>query len=473
MPHIPKIHSSAELLGILLKLGDAFLILLSGALSYVWRFGAGDMSVPTNYTALILASALVGVVVLESLGAYRSWRGGSLIDVFGRMLMGWALAVIILLVALFFLKVSQEYSRLWLVMWALVTMFVLMLERAILYFVLRWLRRIGHNHKRVLIFGLTPIADELIRRINSSAWTGFEIVGLVDEVAHAGMPAAASSPIAVYHMPQDLDELVRREHIQECWITVPLSQEQALRNILEDLQRSTVNIRFVPDIFSLRIINHGVTEIVGMPMIDLSTSPMHGMNRVIKGVEDRVLALLILVLISPLLLLIAIGVKMSSPGPVLFRQLRHGMDGQRIEVWKFRSMHSHEERSGQLTQASVHDARVTQFGAFLRRTSLDELPQFINVLQGSMSIVGPRPHAIQHNEIYKNLINNYILRHKVKPGITGWAQVNGWRGETDTLEKMQRRVEYDLYYIEHWSLAFDLKIIVLTLFRGFVHRNAY
>jgi len=185
------------------------------------------------------------------------------------------------------------------------------------------------------------------------------------------------------------------------------------------------------------------------------------------------LALLILLLISPLMLLIALGVKLTSPGPVLFKQKRLGWDGQPFKVYKFRSMVVHREEGGLLTQASMGDVRVTPFGAFLRRTSLDELPQFFNVLRGTMSIVGPRPHAIEHNEQYKELVDDYMRRHKVKPGITGWAQINGWRGETDTLEKMRKRVEYDLYYIENWSLWFDLRIILLTVFKGFVNKNAY
>jgi len=185
------------------------------------------------------------------------------------------------------------------------------------------------------------------------------------------------------------------------------------------------------------------------------------------------LSLLILIVISPLLLALAIGVKLSSPGPVFFRQKRLGWDGKTFEIYKFRSMRVHKESAGQVVQAKRNDPRLTRIGAWMRRTSLDELPQFINVLQGRMSIVGPRPHAIAHNEAYKDQVGGYMLRHKVKPGITGWAQINGWRGETDTLEKMQRRVEHDLYYIEHWSLAFDLKIIFLTIFRGFVNKNAY
>jgi putative colanic acid biosynthesis UDP-glucose lipid carrier transferase len=213
--------------------------------------------------------------------------------------------------------------------------------------------------------------------------------------------------------------------------------------------------------------------VAGLPVLNFSITPMMGINRLVKTLEDRILAFLLLLLISPLMFIIAIGVKLSSPGPAIFKQRRHGWDGKPITVYKFRTMKVHREEKGQITQASKNDSRITPFGAFLRRTSLDELPQFINVLQGQMSIVGPRPHAIEHNEQYKRLINDYVRRHKVKPGITGWAQVNGWRGETNILEKMQKRIEYDLWYIENWSLWFDLKIILLTVFKGFVGQNAY
>jgi len=252
-----------------------------------------------------------------------------------------------------------------------------------------------------------------------------------------------------------------------------LKAEDRVKEILYDLRHSTATIRFVPGIFGFRLLNHSVTEVAGMAVLDLSATPMVGLNRAVKAVEDRVLALLILVLVSPLMVFLALGVKLTSPGPVLFKQKRHGWDGNPIRVYKFRSMVVHCEEGGQVSQAQKSDARITPFGAFLRRTSLDELPQFFNVLQGRMSIVGPRPHAIAHNEQYKDQIEAYMLRHKVKPGITGWAQVNGLRGETDTLDKMKKRIEYDLYYIENWSLWFDIKIIALTLVKGFVHKNAY
>ncbi|EHU6064699.1 exopolysaccharide biosynthesis polyprenyl glycosylphosphotransferase, partial [Escherichia coli] len=210
----------------------------------------------------------------------------------------------------------------------------------------------------------------------------------------------------------------------------------------------------------------------GVPVVPLYESPLSGINMVFKRLEDIIVSLSILIVISPVLLIIACAVKFTSPGPVIFRQIRYGMDGKSIKVWKFRSM-TVMENDNNVTQATKHDLRVTKVGKFLRRTSLDELPQFFNVLFGQMSVVGPRPHAVSHNEQYRTLIKGYMLRHKVKPGITGLAQVNGWRGETDTLDKMQKRVEYDLLYIRNWSIWLDLKIIFLTIFKGFVNKSAY
>ena len=248
--------------------------------------------------------------------------------------------------------------------------------------------------------------------------------------------------------------------------------EDRIREVIDCLMDSTASVYLVPDIFTFQLLNARTEEIDGLPVIGLCETPFAGLEGWLKRFEDVVLASAILTLISPLLAAIALGVKLSSRGPVIFKQRRYGLDGRRIRVYKFRTMTVCEE-GDQVRQARPADARVTKLGAFLRRTSLDELPQFFNVLQGRMSIVGPRPHAVAHNEQYRRLIKGYMLRHKVRPGITGLAQVNGYRGETDTLEKMEKRVEYDLTYIRNWSLKLDLKIIALTVVHGFRHRNAY
>jgi putative colanic acid biosynthesis UDP-glucose lipid carrier transferase len=251
-----------------------------------------------------------------------------------------------------------------------------------------------------------------------------------------------------------------------------MSAQPRILSLLDDLRDTTASIFFVPDIFMFDLIQGNISTIHGIPVIAVCESPFTGTNGTLKRGCDVLLSLLILLLISPLMMVIALGVKMSSPGPVLFRQKRYGLDGKEILVYKFRSM-TVMENGDQVTQATRQDPRITRFGAFLRKTSLDELPQFFNVLQGRMSIVGPRPHAVSHNELYRSLIKGYMIRHKVKPGITGWAQVKGYRGETETLDKMQARINHDLDYLRNWSLFLDLIIIFKTIGVVIKDKNAY
>ena len=265
---------------------------------------------------------------------------------------------------------------------------------------------------------------------------------------------------------------IRAQGVHEVYITLPLGSQPRIVELLEQLQGTTASVFYVPDVFGISIIQGRLQDVNGVPMVGICETPFTGTNELVKRLSDLVLASLILLLIAPLMLAIAVGVKLSSPGPVIFRQRRNGLAGEEIMVWKFRSMTT-QDNGAVVPQATRDDPRVTRFGAFLRRSSLDELPQFFNVLQGQMSIVGPRPHAVAHNEQYRQLIKAYMVRHKVKPGITGWAQIHGHRGETDTIEKMQARVEYDLEYLRNWSLMLDLQIIVRTIKLVFIDRRAY
>ena len=259
----------------------------------------------------------------------------------------------------------------------------------------------------------------------------------------------------------NLPEYVKQNCVAVIYICLPIVWHARIMQLLDDVRDTTASIYFVPDIFMLDLIQARIDTITGMPTIAICETPFYGVRGLLKRSTDTVFALLILVLIWPLLLAITAGVKLTSPGPAIFKQTRYGLDGRRIVVYKFRTMRVCEDGED-VTQAKRHDDRVTRFGSFLRRTSLDELPQFINVLQGRMSIVGPRPHAVAHNELYRKVIDGYMVRHKVKPGITGWAQINGYRGETETLDKMRARVEYDLDYLRNWSVALDLWIMLKT-----------
>jgi putative colanic acid biosynthesis UDP-glucose lipid carrier transferase len=269
-----------------------------------------------------------------------------------------------------------------------------------------------------------------------------------------------------------LADYVRRNDVDVIYIALPMTSQPRILKLLDDLRDTTVSIYFVPDLFVTDLIQARMDDLGGLPVVAVCESPFTGINGVIKQCFDFVAAAAILIMIAPLLLVIAMAVKLTSPGPILFRQHRYGLDGERILVYKFRSM-SVCENGDTVTQARAGDMRITPLGAFLRRTSLDELPQFLNVLQGRMSIVGPRPHAVAHNETYRKLIKGYMIRHKVRPGITGWAQVNGCRGETETLDKMKRRIDYDLEYLRHWSFTLDLRIILRTV--GLMRKdpNAY
>ncbi|ABM38474.1 undecaprenyl-phosphate glucose phosphotransferase [Polaromonas naphthalenivorans] len=436
---------------------DMLIICISGFVACLWYLPPLEAhDIPPGYKMLVLAAAFLFLVSSPSL--YRSWRVNELGAMLRSVAVAWMVTIMILLAGLFVTKASSDFSRVWFGAWSVGTLGLLMLQRLVVYAGLRWLRDKGYNYKRVLVVGDSPSIQHVEEALEQAAWSGLRLLGKV--------------------MPSELDAYIQKQHglktgIDEVWLCLRRNDDTGIRLVLDALRHSTANIRLVPDWFTLKLLNHGVSEVVGIQMLDLSASPITGELRLIKAVQDFVLASLILLLISPLLVAIALAVKFTSRGPVLYQQKRHGWNGEEIWVYKFRSMVVHHEAGSQVTQASKHDSRITPLGAFLRRTSLDELPQFINVLQGRMSIVGPRPHAMAHNEHYKELVPGYALRHKVKPGITGWAQVNGFRGETDTLDKMAKRVEYDLYYIEHVSLWLDLKIIVATVFKGFVHKNAY
>lgn len=266
--------------------------------------------------------------------------------------------------------------------------------------------------------------------------------------------------------------MAKERDFRHVYVALPMQASERIKEIIDYFSDSTARVYIVPDFFTYDLIQSRWRNVGQVPTLSVRDTPFYGLTTFVKRLEDIVVSSIILTLISPLLLAVSIGVKLSSPGPIIFKQYRYGIDGKKIKVWKFRSMKV-MDNGNVVKQATKNDPRVTKFGSFIRRTSLDELPQFINVLQGRMSIVGPRPHAIAHNEEYRKIVNKYMLRHKVKPGITGWAQINGYRGETDTLYKMEKRVEYDLTYIRNWSLWLDIKIIFLTVFKGFAGKNTY
>ena len=335
---------------------------------------------------------------------------------------------------------------------------------------LRYLAALPGNRRTAVVVGAGALGVKVARGFQLRRELGLTFLGFFDDRTDDRVDAEAVGQ-RLGSLLQVAD-FVRAHGVHEVYITLPLGSQPRILELMEQVQGTTASVFFVPDVFGISIIQGRLQDMNGVPVVGLCETPFTGINRLVKTTADMMLATVILVLISPVLLLIAIGVKLTSPGPALFRQRRNGLDGEEIVVYKFRSMRSLDD--GQVVpQATKDDPRVTPFGGFLRRTSLDELPQFINDLQGRMSIVGPRPHAVAHNEQYRKLIKAYMVRHKVKPGITGWAQIHGQRGETDTIEKMQARVEYDLEYLRNWSLGLDLQIIARTIKLVFFDRSAY
>jgi putative colanic acid biosynthesis UDP-glucose lipid carrier transferase len=323
---------------------------------------------------------------------------------------------------------------------------------------------------RAVVVGLNEQGCSLADRLAAASYAGIELVGIFDD----------RTPDRQYGWERhrllgrvsEIAGFVKANRVQLIYLSLPMASQPRIKNLLDSLKDTTASVYFVPDMFVTDLIQGRTDSVCGLPVISVCETPFRGPAGLLKRASDMVLASVILLLLSPFMLLIALGVKLSSPGPVIFKQRRYGLDGEEILVYKFRSMTVTEDGS-RIEQARKNDARVTRLGRFLRKTSLDELPQFINVLQGRMSIVGPRPHAVAHNEQYRPLIKSYMVRHKVKPGITGWAQVNGFRGETDSLEKMEARIRCDLDYLRNWSLRLDLYIIVKTIRLVFKDASAY
>ena len=353
--------------------------------------------------------------------------------------------------------------------WALATPVALFAAHRLLPIVVPRVLAVEALRKTAVIAGANELGRRLAERLGDPMM-GTRVAGYFDDRA-AGRPHALSAEENLGGLSA-LADYARTHRVDVIYIALPMASQPRIVKLLEDLRDTTASIYFVPDIFVYDLIQARVDSIGGLPVVAVCETPFRGLNGLFKCITDYALAIAILILIAPLMIGIAIGVKLSSPGPILFKQRRYGVDGRKIVVYKFRSMTVAED-GDVVRQATRNDARVTRFGAFLRASSLDELPQFINVLQGRMSVVGPRPHAVAHNELYRKLIRGYMIRHKVKPGITGLAQVNGWRGETDSVEKMQMRVRYDLEYLRNWSLLLDLQIVLKTALVVLKRSNAY
>jgi len=385
-----------------------------------------------------------------------------------QLLLQWAAVVAILLLLGFVSKLTGFYSRKVMLCWIVVTPFALAAARALSRRVLPRVMAGSRDRRSRIIVGASRLGDELAERICGDPCLG-DVVGFFDD-RHE--PRVHSRRLQLLGGLDEVVPFVKRHHVSAVYIALPVTSDVRVRRLVAALRDTTASVYFVPDTLPFDTIQARVAQVGGIPLIALLETPFYGANAVMKRATDIAVAAAALALLWPLMLAIAAGVKLGSPGPVLFRQRRYGLDGEEFQVFKFRSMTVCED-GAQVRQATRGDARVTRLGALLRRSSLDELPQLLNVLGGSMSVVGPRPHAVAHNEQYRRLIQGYMIRHKVKPGITGWAQVNGLRGETQSVDRMRRRIEHDLDYLRNWSLALDLRILLRTPFVVLKGPNAY
>ncbi len=421
------------------------------------------------YTVLAVLTFILTLTVYREIVAASPSVARRPRDFLQRSLTTWTIVVGCLAVAGFALKYGAVFSRRVLLTWAVVTPLLIAASQ---YWAYVFLTKNAARTRKVVIAGVSDLSRRLAKAISEHRTNGLELIGWFDDRSQDRVAASDNSESKLLGRLQDLPGYVRAHNIDVIYIAVPIRREERTRLLLDELHDTTASIYFVPDIFVFDLIQSRADVIDGIPVLALCETPFVGVNGLVKRISDLTLASLLILLTAPVMLAVAVGVAMTTSGSIIFKQRRYGLDGREIVVYKFRSMSASDDGSV-VRQAQRDDQRITTFGRFIRKYSLDELPQLINVIQGRMSLVGPRPHAVAHNEEYRHLIKGYMIRHKVAPGITGLAQVRGYRGETKTVEDMRARVDSDLEYLRRWSLALDIKILALTVLRVFKDSKAY
>ncbi|MGE4442601.1 MAG: undecaprenyl-phosphate glucose phosphotransferase [Desulfomicrobium sp.] len=454
------------MIGLALKVSDAFLGVLIFALCQYAYHGFVFQSLIYKFFAVLII--LLSPVCLEISGAYRTWS--SKVPRFERrsVIFGCILVYLCLMFVAYAFKISGAFSRVIVISWFVAWPVALVMLRKFVRIVLRYRNGDRVTSQAAIIVGAGDLGVSVVRYLDENGWLGVDVVGLFDDKKEGvldGKPVLGrTDTVASY---------AREHRVEYVFLALPMRAEDKVKRLVTDLTDSTATVYLVPDIFQFEMMLSGAPRYFGeIPTIALWESPFIGVNAALKRLFDIVFATVALIVISPVLFAFTLAIKFSSPGPVFFTQQRYGLRGEPFWILKFRTMTVCED-GNDFVQCTKCDPRVTRLGAFMRKYSLDELPQFFNVLQGKMSVVGPRPHAISMNEEYRKLVSGYMLRHKVKPGVTGLAQVSGFRGETDTMEKMEGRVQKDLEYIKTWTLFLDMKIIVKTIWGGFTGWNAY
>jgi putative colanic acid biosynthesis UDP-glucose lipid carrier transferase len=440
--------------------------------NYIWY---GNLTMlDSSYKITVTLGILLGILFFEFAHVYNARRIHTLIKQVSLIVQTWlsALAILAVITTQWLPEITFAENMKILVIWGGLGFIFLATARLVLTLVIEWLRANGWNQRRIVIVGLSEMAIATSRRVNDSSWTALRVIGYVDDRPSPRFEIKDDGPLLPrLGAVKDLAAIVQKERIDQVWVAYPLRGEARAQAVVHALRHVPVSIRYVIDCYTFNMATQflSLNDVAGIPTLDISVSPLDGVNRYIKEMEDRLLALVILVLTSPLMLAIAIGVKLSSPGPVFFRQERVCWNNRPFMMLKFRSMPVDVENQSGPVWAKPGERRATPFGALLRRTSLDELPQLFNVLTGDMSLVGPRPERPAFVSVFKDQVPNYMKKHMMKAGITGWAQVNGWRGDTD----LTKRIEHDLYYIQNWSIWFDLHIAMRTVTSGLLNKNAY
>jgi putative colanic acid biosynthesis UDP-glucose lipid carrier transferase len=463
-----QIHQQWSIMGLWYRLVDA-LCIVAGLLIAV----SGGLTITIEHYVIAAALAIIAYYLVAELGGlHRSWRGVSIEREILGVLMCWACALFVLLATAFATKHTAEFSRISMTVWCLATPVLIVAARVGTRWLQRALLRCGYKTRRFAIVGVTELGFQLARNIEASPEMGLKLVGFFDDRPEDRNPDIPADLGRHAGTIQDLVAEAREGRVDRIYITFPMRAEDRIRGVLDRLGDTTASVYVVPDFFVFQLLHSRWTDILGLPVVSVFENPFYGIDGLAKRLSDLLFGGILLAMAAVPMTGIALLIRCTSPGPVFFRQRRYGLDGREIRVWKFRTMTVCED-GPQAVQAKREDPRVTRLGAILRKTSLDELPQLFNVLDGSMSLVGPRPHPHALNEEFRTQITGYMLRHKVKPGITGLAQVNGWRGETDSPEKMHKRIEFDHRYICEWSLWMDMKILLKTALVVISGRNAY
>jgi putative colanic acid biosynthesis UDP-glucose lipid carrier transferase len=457
-------QSSFDFVYRLIDLSIIFSGLLVVALAY-------NVSFTTLYTTTALVASVAFMLCAEMFGLYISWRSNTVMRMMLITAVTWCLSAMFVLLLFFFAKVSTDVSRVVIGGWFISVLISLISWRFIFRKFLQAMRARGYNSRNAAIVGLSVTAIRMRDEIVGSPDLGISFTGFYDDRSVQRLLKNHPDEVLLGCVEELIDQ-AKEGGVDLIFIALPLKAQARIAEILERCGDTTASVYLIPDFFTYNLLHARMGAVGSVETLSIYETPIFGFNDFLKRSFDVVFSCFALCLFTMPMLMIAAAIKLTSRGPVIFKQSRYGLDGKKILIWKFRSM-STMDNGDKVVQATKGDARITKVGAFIRRTSLDELPQFVNVLQGRMSVVGPRPHAVSHNEEYRKLIPYYMLRHKVKPGITGWAQINGFRGETDTLDKMKSRIDHDLDYIRKWSLLMDIKIIFLTVLKGFVGSHVH